>query len=370
MKILVITHSGNLIYGAAKSLGYILKNLDVEFDLIHDHYLLKTTSMEEINKYAGVKMRDSFVFHLPYIGKIVLNEEKLSLFTRVRRRLSDIKNLLSYTLDKRKIYKLIESNNYDIIYLNSLVLFPLITNKYKFVVHVRELYNGISKKNVYSRLRRAKKLIFIDESTREALKDVKVPSVVLNNPVDMYQLRFMNRKELEIAYNLQNKVIFSIFGNIIVAKGIHYVIGEFIKSASHNSVLLIVGDGDIDYLKQCKTLAKNDSRIRFMSQRNNIDELYFVSDYVIRGDQLFAIGRTIYEALYADCEVIIPGEESDLSKMFDLDMYKNSIHLYSPRSNELQDKFNRLSHIRVEKREFHSNTQEYMRIFREIVNEI
>lgn len=368
MKLLIITHSGDLTYGAAKSLGYILRNSDLDFDLIHEHYLLKNVSSDEIKQYAGKNMRNSYIFHLPYIGKIVLNEEKLRFWVKFRRFLSDFKNKILYQQDIRKIYGLIEKNKYDLVYLNSLVLFPLITKKYNFIVHVREIYNGTSKHRLQSKLELANQLIFIDESTKHALKDINVPNVVLNNPYDMSGLKNLNRKDLDKIYNVENKTVFSILGSVIPAKGIDYVINEFKENKNQNSILLIVGSGDMEFMDFCVDLAKSDLRIRFVSQKRNIDDIYLISDYIVRGEPLFAIGRTVYEALYSDSEVIMPGDELDIKKMFELDKYKAKIHLYTPRSNELRVVFQKLAEIKVQKTEFSSNIDEYMENFRKVLN--
>lgn len=366
MKILIITHSGDLTYGAAKSLGYILRNSDLEFDLIYEHYLLKKVTNEELKKYVGDNIQESYVFHLPYVSKIVLDEGELRFLIKVRRFLSDIKNKIQYFRDKKKIYRLIELNMYDFVYLNSITLFPLITNKYNFIMHIREIYNGVSKRDVVRKLNQVKKLIFIDQSTKDALNNIKVPSIILNNPFDMSNLKYLDRKTLDAKYNVVGKTVFSIIGNVVASKGIDYVINEFIENKNQNSILQVVGSGDDEYMKLCTSLAKNDVRVRFLGQENNIDEIYLISDYIVRGEPLFAIGRTVYEALYSDTGVIIPGYETDMNKMFELEKYRKKIHLYKPRSNELRICFQNLAEIKIQKEQFNSNIKEYMEDFRKV----
>lgn len=370
MKLLIITHSGDLTYGAAKSLGYILRNSDFEFDLICEHYLLRNVLVDDIKKYAGNNLKNLYPFHLPYVGNIVLNEEKLNLRVKIRRHISNLKNRILYENDIKKIYKLIYENQYDFIYLNSIVLFPLITKEKKFIVHVREIYNGISKKKVYNKMNQAKKLIFIDESTKSAFKDIDVPSIVMNNPFDMRNLKNLDIYTLKEKYNVENKTVFSIIGNVIPSKGIDYVIKEFIESKNQNSVLLVVGAGDKVYESFCISLAKNDVRVRFLGQKNNIDEIYLISDYIVRGEPLFAIGRTVYEALYSDAGVIIPGHETDINKMFELEKYRKKINLYSPRSKELRICFQNLAEIKIQKEQFSSNIKEYIEDFRKVLMKI
>lgn len=376
MKILFITHSGNLTYGAAKSLGLILGNIDFEYDLLCEKYLTKKYSIDEIRQYTGNKVNKIYSFWLPYEDQAVLMEKDNSKYSIIRRKLSNLFVRLKSLIDKVKIYRIIKKESYDMIYLNSIVLYPLISKKYNFIIHIRELYSGYNKKVIEKKVNMAKAIIFIDYATKNSfsktINEIKPKKYILNNPFDMKYVKSIDSNKIYQSYNInKDKVIFSIIGVVEKTKGVDFVINQFMNIKNKNAILLVVGSGDKNFVDYCKSIAFKDKRIYFLDEIVNIGEIYAISDYIIRGDIIFAIGRTIYEALYSSCDVIIPGLDSDKSNVFEFNKFEEKIHFYIPRNEvSLIDIISNCAGKKVIKELYYDNINKYITNISGVFNEI
>lgn len=330
-RVLYVMHSTNLIYGASKSLGILLRNVDYEFDLIVPKSTSNDISEQQIRDYFGEKLINIYRFWLPY-EQIFLGKGKKNLLYMKTYKYY-VKQLISY-LYIYKIRLLIEKHNYNFIYLNSMTLYPLIGDKANYIMHVREIYSGsnLIKRLLIKKLNTAAGVIFIDNSTFEPFRNEISQSIILNNPFDMKNVRDINKnavlRELQIS---ENTVVVSIIGKISELKGIDFVIKTFKETNRKEIVLLIVGDVNNPYADYCKKISAGFDNIRFVGELKNADSIYAISDYIVRGDPLFAIGRTIYEGLYSGCNTIIPGTEINVKGIFDYRIFKEKIIFYPPR---------------------------------------
>ena len=74
-----------------------------------------------------------------------------------------------------------------------------------------------------------------------------------------------------------------------------------------------------------------------------------MSDYIIRGEGEFRIGRTILEALYSDCMVIAPSRNDKAFIIYrELDKFHDRNLFYSPRNES--SLIHVLSDLRLDKR--------------------
>ncbi|MFC1571234.1 hypothetical protein ACFL31_01615 [Candidatus Margulisiibacteriota bacterium] len=369
MKILFITHAV-CIYGACRSLQHVLQNYkdlvkDIEYDIIVPKRLINKNNMDKIREYCGPAVRNIYEYHLPFdqcfVGKII---EGTPLYY-----LSRFFKGVFWRLDRKKIYALIEKEKYDFIHLNSLVLNPLIEKKYPFIVHVRDLDDG-SSKSAREKIKDVCGVVFIDEAVKKPFSSLQLKnSIVLNNPFDMTILESYKGDGQKVLKNVDpNKnVIFSLLGRIKDAKGTGFVINSFIKVKNVNARLLIVGREEGSYFKKCVNLAKNDKRIVFHGEEAEIYKVYYISDYVIRGDVCPAVGRTIYEGLYAGCKIIMPGKETKVV-LDEYDKFKESIFFYKTRDVEdLSELFESLSDKKVSKGKYYSNVDAYIEKFHNFV---
>ena len=153
----------------------------------------------------------------------------------------------------------------------------------------------------------------------------------------MHEARTLRKKRGNILHELNlNKIPkknFTYLGNLHPVKGTDLIIRSFVNANLEDAVLLIVGTGNSKYLDYCRSLAKpKEGQIYFLGsfEFKDIQKIYAVSDFILRGDPDFRIGRTTFEALYAGSAVILPGNQDDLAREKDLQNFTTRILLYEP----------------------------------------
>ncbi|MFZ2656377.1 MAG: glycosyltransferase [Victivallales bacterium] len=365
MKLLFITHChGN--YGASRSLQSLLLKYDRhEIVLALPKNSLKSSTKDEIRSFYGPNVSEIKYFHLPFKYCYMGAPEGMKFKT-----LNILRNIFSL-FDRKKIYSFIKARGFDAIHLNAPVLYPLIRPDIPFIVHMRDVMM-MEQSAAVKKVLQAKGIIFIDPGTMEPFKGLELRnSVILNNPFDMTALEKGYDENIILReYGIfQDRIIFSCIGRIKESKGVKFVVESFLKNTNDKSVLLIFGEGDqgSDYESGCREIASKDKRIRFMGEESDIAKVYRISDYTIRGDPWHLIGRTVFEGLYSGCDVIMPGDDTDLDKNQDLKEFSDKVHLYSARNvKELAEKISSLS-SKVKKRVFRSNTDEYVEKFDKFV---
>lgn len=367
MKLLFITHChGN--YGASKSLQLLLRNLvGHQITLIVPKGIRVKNNLEEIKEFYGKNVSEIKEFHLPfkycYMGCPDLFIQKASNMAI---------NLL-YKITSKRLIKYIEENDFDLIHLNAPVLYPVINPDMPFIVHMRDVML-MEQEYAVKKVLQSRGIIFIDPGTREPFKDKAIKNeIVLNNPFDMTTLGNYDESQILDEYGIgSDSLIFSCIGRIKESKGVEFVIESFLKSRDNRKILLIFGKGDSgsDYEERCKLMALNDARIRFIGEEKDIAKVYRISDYIIRGDPWHLIGRTVFEGLYSGCDVILPGDDSDLERNPDLNYFKDKLHLYSPRNvDALTLRIDSIS-SKVKNRGFRSNVNEYVNKFNQFIKKV
>lgn len=363
---LFITHDVSN-YGASRSLQLLLNNYrDIHIDLIvRKNLFRKDASIQDIRSRFGSHIAAITRHYLPFDYCYKYKPDNTWKFT-----LQKIITRIVWRVTRSRVYDLIEKGNYDFIHLNSLVLHPIITPEYPFVIHMRDIYDQ-SNSHALSNVKNAKGVVFIDEATREPFLNVSLShSIVLNNPFDMTMLDEYTKRHVDWPEkNLRKKVIFSIIGGVTEKKGIDFIIRSFMKLRNDNARLLIVGRGEKDYESLCRRIAFQDKRIIFWGEEQDILKIYSVSDYILRGEAYQCIGRTIYEGLYAGCKVIIPAETDKHHRMFEYDSFKESIFFYEPRNEaELLILLERLSTHKITDKYYRSNAREHAGSFRAFIS--
>lgn len=332
MKILFINHSSNFIYGATKSLTYLLKMSDFKYDLIIPRS--KSINNDEIKNIVGCKLSNIYRCYVPLKNSGYYGCKTLKLKHKV---IYMLKNLQAY-LFLFQIKNIINKNDYDIIYLNSLVLYPLINKKNKYIIHIREIFEGNSnlKKKIVNKLCQAKGVFFIDKSTEQPFSDYLGSFLTLNNPIDMRSVKKIEVAKIkeEVGIKEEEDIIFSIIGTSQEAKGIEFVIKAFKNAKKSNAYLLIVGNHKNNkYSDYCKLVAKDSEKIIFLEEMKEIEKIYAISDYIIRGESIFGIGRTVYEGLYSGCKVILPSSKKENEAMpDDLKGFEENVLFYQVRN--------------------------------------
>lgn len=319
---LFITHDTS-IYGASRSLQNLLVGLDIDYDLIIQKKIKSKNNIQEIKSFFGGNAKNVYEFYLPfeecYIGK---NATKSLLSKSFQK----IKELL-FRAHKNKLKRFLESQQYDCIHLNSIVLYPIIDKKYPIFIHIRELYDNSNGAVFFDHINNSKGVIFIDKEVSKPFINLRTKSVILNNPYNM------SRVAQYISEVNDKIIIFSIIGAVTEEKGVNFIIKTFLKTSNENFRLYIVGRGEKVYIEKCKEISKKDKRIIFYGEEPAIEKIYAISHCILRGEDIPRVGRTIYEGLYSGCKTIIPYSE-DMEQIEDYELFKENILFYAPRDEK------------------------------------
>lgn len=360
MRVLVITHGNNSIYGAATSLKMLLQNCNWEYDLVYSRFIKHRTPKEDMRKYTGNTVNQLWDFFLPYAEWAVVKEFRPYKLLR-----SLLLKPLIF-IDGFRLKKIIKEGNYDYILLNSLVLFPLIDKHHQYVLYVREanITKGVLQKIIVQRLNKAHKLIIIDPALIPTLPGIKSRFQVINNPFDMTEMSCYNLEDAQNRYPEIdcNKVVVMIAGILSPVKGVDFVIDAFNCIKRNDLQLVIVGKGiNQRYIDYCKKIADHNEKILFLGEQKDMKPLYMVTDYLIRAEEMFLTGRTVYEALYSGCNVLLQyKEKSDVNYMQEYKRFEDRIVLYKAREkDDLCQKLELLPSEKVKDREFLSNIRDY-----------
>jgi hypothetical protein len=223
------------------------------------------------------------------------------------------------------------------VHLNSIVLWsvlPALPKQIRKTIHIREAFDtsweswyAIRKIREY-----ADKEIAISALTAKPFEE-SIRMVQIENPVDMHAARQLriHRDELKEKMGIaKDTFVISIFSPIGLQKGY-----DFLESVMHKMsedkkvVFLSVGNIDSDSVILYNQLLQYPN-FKHISEQENLDELYAITDVVIRCEDYFPIGRTVIEGIYAGCFVLLPYRKGDLfSEDITAQMY-----LYVARSTE------------------------------------
>lgn len=355
---LFIVNSASQLGGANRSLRNLIINLNEKVDLMVPKGA--GTSDQVIRNYFGSNINKIYRFYLPFRMSYNHGDSKGSLLRWW------LETEVVYRKNRKKIVNVILANKYDYVHLNSYVLYPLVTKKYPTYIHVREICraNPVIKKLIQAKIRNAKGIIYIDESTKAAL-GIEKNSIVINNPFNQKPVLDVDTESVRNKYCIKEmETVFSfISASVSSEKGMSFIADAFVKADCQNAKLLMVGVKKVPKYKKYPNII-------FVGSVSKMEEIYAVTDYVLRGESQFCIGRTTYEGLYSGCGVIIPGIfEKDSKKMFEYDKFKDKIYFYEPRNKE---SLINILHERIGKRKNEilglSNVEEYVKQFNEFIS--
>lgn len=370
MKALFVLHEGIFIYGANRSITGVLQNIDYDYDLLICKSFTHRIDEEELRHLLGKHLKNIYSVWMPRYR--CQYYDRVSLFSEC----SHVVNNIMAFFCKGKRKRVIRQGGYDYVHLNSLVLFPVIDHCAKYIVHAREIINPqYSRIGQFAKaLERAAGIIYIDEATRIPVEAVMKNrrATVLNNPFDMTWVAGADYEDsLRKCGVARTNTVFAMLGQVGDNKGSKFVIRSFMKHANPDSRLLIVGNNEHAYGRDCEKMTENDGRVIYCGEMKDTGSIYRVSDYIIRGEPQFCIGRTIYEGLFAGTGVIIPGHETDIEKMQSGDELRDKIHFYEPESEDsLAAVIQECSHVKQTDREFRSNIGYYMERYNRFIDKV
>ena len=360
LELLFVTHTLDP-GGARRSLRELIHNYrDVVCDLVVPRVAKMTD--REIRELFGSNIRAIYRYWLPF----ELCYRGRSSFAISGPRW--IANWLLWRAESARFYRF--AKRYHAIHLNSIVLHPMIDRRLPFVIHVREIVD-----RDFARVRRnvaaARGAIFIDEATRVPFEPAMPPrSMVLNNPVDMTAVGAQPHEAARrLAGDPATLTVVAMIGSLMAEKGVARVIRAFRATRHAGMRLVIVGGGTPGEEAALQTLAREDPRIVFWGFEATIDPIYAMADYVVRGEAYPCVGRTIYEALYAGCGVVIPGSESDHT-LFEYERFRARVHFYTPGSEErLRAVFEAIAGHKHGDKRGETNVQDHVREFDRFVRD-
>lgn len=360
-KVLVINHSYNTVYGAAKSLRLLIKESSFLFDMIYPFAFRPGTAPDDIRNFYGENVRHVYCLPMTFKLEKIFEQKGVS----IRKRLSNFvhEGLALLTDPYRKAIS--RKKEYDYVHLNSLILFPLIDEKSKYIIHVREVFQSSDevKKSIEQKLNRAAGVVFIGEAEKKPFADIKVPNVVLTNPFDMRYLKNYAQNEIYKKYSVnKDTVVIAILGMIASEKGVMRVIEAFEQTTRRDVVLLVVGknDGSV-YAQECLKHIEASGAMIYIGELSDPGEVYCMADYVVRGEDYVGVGRTVYEALFSKCDVIMYDEERKNLEAIrsESEIFTDRVHTYS-NGKGLTSIIDQVRKVDKLKREYLSNTEQYI----------
>lgn len=374
MRALFIIHCQDPIYGASRSISALIRNLDAEVDIVFPIKIKKKgrITSEQIKKYYGTHVCNVWYLPQPMRLSVLIDSADHNIVGYIKRAIKD----LLYFLCIPKYRRIFEHGQYDFIHLNSVVLYPMLCNKYPMFLHVRETVRTKMKffdQRFTTCMEKAHGILFIVPSVRNACPDFGTPTKILVNPFDQRQVEFVDEKAALKRFGLRGtETVYSILGNVIPEKGVMFIIKAFQKAKLKDAILLIAGQDPRHrkYEREVQKVADNDPTIRFVGELEDTSSLYRTIDYVVRGDSVTGGGRTTYEGLYSGCGAIVPYQIEDDKKFFNLteDM-QNRLIFYKLRNEEdLIHAFQNTQFHKIIERKYSSNIEQYTTSFLEFVN--
>ncbi|HUS31999.1 MAG TPA: glycosyltransferase family 4 protein [Kofleriaceae bacterium] len=324
LKILFCTHTVQL-GGAARSLREIIRNWDVEIDLAVPRWA-NADDDTQIRAFFGERVQRIHHLWLPW-SEVYVGRPPIRLSARTH-----LLFPLTWRAQQRSFEKLVRTERYDGVHLNSLVLHPMLRADAPMTFHVREI---LAEQHAVVRAdaARARGVVFIDEATKKPFEP-RLPAkhIVLNNPVDMTSVGTPPPDAArKLGGNPDDLTIFTMVGTLNDEKGVPFAIEAFRQVKSPDVRLVLVGSTPPVLADRIRTLAAADKRIIVWGEERNIESIYTLADYVVRGEPYHCVGRTVYEALYAGCGVVIMGD-AITQQLFEFERFSDRIHFYPPRN--------------------------------------
>lgn len=328
MKQVIILESRALDGGACESVRLLIQNLKHKVDLIVPAMEQDFITKRMLKSFYGDNVNAVYEFMLPYSVEYTEGSENYDL---------EIIKMHFYLFHKHKrdLYRFLEEQKYDHIHLNGFGLYPVLNKKFPMTLHVRQNFcgNQLQKWKMYRYLRQARALFFIDTATQSPFNKIKINSIVLPNPVDQRKVNFIQVNEVCQKMGIDSgDVIFTIAGGLCELKGQEFLISVFNDFNGYPYKLLIVGDGKEECKKKYTLLAQNNKNILFLGklEREQMYAIYAVTDYIVRAESFFAVGRTALEGVCSGCGLIIQGSKEELGQVIEKDFMKKS-YCYVPR---------------------------------------
>jgi len=347
-KIAFITQDIGL-YGSSRSLQLTLKSL------IDKNYLKKEDIIiiypKTLNYFLNYKLEEKF--YNSYFSNFNNSKNWIIPFsniienissTNLRKLKSFIRIFIFFIFWMIKYKKQFNKANIEQVYLNSITLWPMLfvlPKHIKIIMHIREILDlnkSFSKIARITIVNKCSELIAIDKKTALPFLDYDKKVTIIRNPFEMKMARKLKEEKyvaISEKYGLNPGTIHvSLIGSIQAVKGQKFFCNIAKKfDAFDNFEFIIVGKGKGTYYDDFVNTVKNIENLHYIGEVKDIEEIYAITQIVIRCDNFFPLGRTVWEAYYSGCKILLPHNiNDDISEI--KDYLNKEIFLYDLRNAE------------------------------------
>lgn len=244
-------------------------------------------------------------------------------------------NVFKYHKELKKVLK---EENYEIVHshINTLSVFSLFAAKCAGVqVRIAHSHSTTNKKEkkknlIKQALRPFSKLFATDYMCCSELSGRwlfgnneydKGNVYLLNNAIEVEKFKYNEqarknkRKELNIK---DDTIVIGHVGRFVEQKNHRFLIDIFneVHKQNNNSILLLVGQGPlIDEMKEKVKKLKLENSVKFLGQRNDVNELYQAMDLFLFPSLYEGLGMAVIEAQYANLPCVVSTEVPYIAKI-------------------------------------------------------
>lgn len=334
-------------YGSSRSLQLTLESL------IDKNYLKKEDIIiiypKTLNYFLNYKLEEKF--YNSYFSNFNNSKNWIIPFSNI------IENISSTNLRKLKSFirifvffifwmikykKQFKKTNIEQVYLNSITLWPMLfvlPKHIKIIMHIREVldlnksFSKIARRTIVNK---CSELIAIDKKTALPFLNYDKKVTIIRNPFEMKMARKLKEEKYVVIsekYGMNpDKIHVSLIGSIQEVKGQKFFCDIAKKcDTSDNFEFVIVGDGRGSYYNDVVNTVSNIENLHYIGEVKNIEEIYAITHIVVRCDNFFPLGRTVWEAYFSGCKILLPYNiNDDISEI--KDYLNKEIFLYDLRN--------------------------------------
>ena len=365
-------HDASCRYGASKSAQLLISNLrGFEIDVAIPKQLLSFKRMGKEKKFfkfdSEVSIRKKFNNNINNIYSIMMifdwwcNIVSEQVYKK-KNIYSFLENILS-KVDFIFLKIIVCFRKYDLIHLNSTIshFYSRLSSTIPISMHVREGIIPNPNREFIHSLKLLAGTVSIDNAIARSIPTkISSMSETVLNPFDMKFVE--NSKEIDLGFLCRDFIIISYVGRLDKVKGFDFVIDSFQKCKNQNLKLIIFGSGRQDAIEYVQEVTSMNKNIHFADFVDDVKLIYKSSDYVVRGEDHLALGRTVYEAVLSQTPIIVPVKNENLSDDFiEYKKHKSLIYRYEARNcNSLSEVFDSLHKKKSKTAKGQSNIDEHV----------
>lgn len=175
---------------------------------------------------------------------------------------------------------------------------------------------------------------------------------LLNNAIDLEKFKYNEevRKEKRKELNIEdNTLVIGHVGRFVEQKNHRFLIDIFneVHKQNKNSILLLIGQGPLmEEMKEKVKKFEIENSVKFLGQRNDINELYQAMDLFLFPSLYEGLGMVVVEAQVSGMPCVVSKEVPQIVKMCDAIVFINlaiNVKYWATKTFELLEKYKRNS---------------------------